>query len=134
MVIDSSALLAILNDEPERHAFNKAIEAAASRTMSAAIFVEVSIVIESRFGEEGLRDLDLFIERAGIEVVPVDREQAYIARRAFSRFGKGRHAAGLNYGDCFSYALAMVSGEPLLFKGEDFDKTDVTPFMPPAQP
>lgn len=134
MVIDNSALLAILNDEPERRIFNEAIEAAASRTMSAATLVEVSIVIESRLGTEGLGDLDLFIERAGIEVVSVDREQAYIARRAFSRFGKGRHAAGLNYGDCFSYALAMVSGEPLLFKGEDFGKTDVTPFEPPSQP
>ncbi len=98
MVIDSSAILAILNDEPERRAFNEAIESAESRAMSAATLVEASIVIEARFGAEGLRDLDLFIERAGIEVVPVDREQAYVARRAFSRFGKGRHAAGLNYG------------------------------------
>ena|SRR5436309_10791858 len=134
MVIDSSALLAILNDEPERRAFNEAIESAESRAMSAATLVEVSIVIESRFGAEGLRDLDLFIERAGIEVQALDREQAYIARRAFSRFGKGRHAAGLNYGDCFSYALAVVRGEPLLYKGEDFGQTDVTPFVSPARP
>ncbi len=134
MVIDSSAILAILNDEPERRTFNEAIESAESRAMSAATLVEASIVIESRFGAEGLRDLDLFIERAGIEVVPVDREQAYAARRAFSRFGKGRHAAGLNYGDCFSYALATVRGEPLLYKGEDFGETDVTPLVPPAQP
>ena len=134
MVIDSSALLAILNDEPERRAFNEAIESAESRAMSAATLVEVSIVIESRFGAEGLRDLDLFIERAGIEVQALDREQAYIARRAFSRFGKGRHAAGLNYGDCFSYALAVVRGEPLLYKGGDFGQTDVTSFVPPAEP
>jgi ribonuclease VapC len=134
MVIDSSALLAILNDEPERRTFNEAIESAESRAMSAATLVEVSIVVESRFGAEGLRDLDLFIERAGIEVVPVDREQAYVARRAFSRFGKGRRTAGLNYGDCFSYALATVRGEPLLYKGEDFGNTDVTPFVPLAQP
>ena len=128
MVVDTSALLAILLDEPERRAFNEAIDAAESRVMSAASFVEVSIVIESRFGAEGLRDLDLFIERAGIEIVAVDSEQAHMARRAFSRFGKGRHRAGLNYGDCFSYALAMVLGEPLLYKGDDFPHTDVPPF------
>jgi ribonuclease VapC len=130
MVIDSSALLAVLFDEPERHTFNEAIEAAESRVMSAASFVETSIVIESRFGAEGLRDLDLFIERAGIEIAVVDAEQAYVARRAFSRFGKGRHEAGLNYGDCFAYALAMVLGEPLLYKGDDFRRTDVRPFVP----
>jgi len=132
MVIDTSALLAILFDEPERRLFNEAVEAAESRLLSTATFVEVSIVIESRFGAEGLRDLDLFIERAGIDLVAVDSEQAYMARRAFSQFGKGRHRAGLNYGDCFSYALAMVLGEPLLFKGEDFPLTNVTPFVPEA--
>lgn len=132
MVIDTSALLAILLDEPERRAFNEAIDAAESRVMSAATFVEVSIVIESRYGAEGLRDLDLFIERAGIELAAVDAEQAHAARRAFSRFGKGRHRAGLNYGDCFPYALATVLGEPLLYKGDDFPHTDVAPFVPPA--
>jgi ribonuclease VapC len=125
MVIDTSALLAILLDEPERRTFNEAIEAAESRRMSTATFVEVSIVIESRFGAEGLRDLDLFIERSGIELIPVDSEQAQAARRAYSRFGKGRHPAGLNFGDCFAYALAMVLGEPLLYKGDDFGRTDV---------
>jgi len=132
MVIDTSALLAILFDEPERRAFNEAIDAAESRVMSAATFVELSIVIESRVGAEGLRDLDLFIERAGIELAAVDAEQAQAARRAFSRFGKGRHRAGLNYGDCFPYALATVLGEPLLYKGDDFPHTDVTPFVPPS--
>jgi ribonuclease VapC len=83
------------------------------------------MVIEARKGAEGLRDLDLLIERAGVEFVPVDREQGSLARRAFSRFGKGRHPAGLNYGDCFAYALARHLGEPLLFKGDDFVKTDV---------
>lgn len=131
MVIDTSALLAILLDEPERRTFNEALEAADSRVMSAATFVEISIVIESRFGAEGLRDLDLFLERAGIELVPVDIEHAYLARRAFSRFGKGRHPAGLNYGDCFAYALAMIREEPLLYKGDDFGQTDITPFLPP---
>lgn len=129
MVIDTSALLAILQDEPERRMFNEAIEAAESRLMSAATFVEASIVIESRFGAEGLRDLDLFVERAGIGLAAVDAEQAHVARRAFSRFGKGRHRAGLNYGDCFAYALANVLGEPLLYKGDDFGQTDVIPFM-----
>lgn len=125
MVIDTSAILAILLDEPERRAFNEAIEAAATRSMSVATWVESSLVIEARKGAEGLRDLDLLIERAGVEVVPVDREQGSLARRAFSRFGKGRHPAGLNYGDCFAYALARHLGEPLLFKGDDFGKTDV---------
>lgn len=131
MVIDTSALVAILFNEPERREFNEAMEAAESRVMSVATFVEVSMVIESRLGSEGLRDLDLFVERAGIELAAVDSEQAHVARRAFSRFGKGRHPAGLNYGDCFSYALATVRREPLLYKGEDFPQTDVTSFVPP---
>ncbi|MGH8611299.1 MAG: type II toxin-antitoxin system VapC family toxin [Gammaproteobacteria bacterium] len=130
MVIDTSALLAILQDEPERRLFNEAIEAAESRVISAASFVETSIVIESRYGAEGQRDLDLFLGRAEIELVAVDSEQAHVARGAFSHFGKGRHKAGLNYGDCFSYALAKVRGEPLLYKGDDFSQTDVTPFVP----
>ena len=130
MVIDTSAMLAVLQDEPERRAFNEAIEAADSRSMSVATFVEVSIVLESRFGAEGLRDLDAFVERADIELVAVDAEQGKIARRAFSRFGKGRHQAGLNFGDCFAYALATARGEPLLFKGADFARTDVTAFPP----
>jgi ribonuclease VapC len=129
MVTDTSALLAILHDEPERRAFNEALESAESRLMSAATFVETSIIIESRYGAEGLRDLDVFINRAEIEIVAVDAEQAHVARRAFSRFGKGRHPAGLNYGDCFSYALAKVLGESLLFKGDDFSQTDIAPFF-----
>lgn len=133
MVIDTSALLAILQDEPERRTFNEALEAAAICVMSAASFVEVSIVIESRFGAEGLRELDLLLEQSGIEIAPVDAQQAHVARRAFSRFGKGRHSAGLNFGDCFAYALATVRGEPLLYKGEDFSKTDVTAFVPPLR-
>lgn len=128
MVVDTSALLAILQDEPERRSFNEAIEAADSRRMSVATFVEVSIVIDARLGAAGQRDLDLFLERAAIELVDVDVEQARTARRAFTRYGKGRHPAGLNFGDCFAYALAAVLGEPLLFKGEDFSKTDVNSF------
>ena len=129
MVIDTSALLAILQDEPERRKFNEAIEMSDSRRMSAATFVESSMVVESRFGAEGVRDLDRLIERAEVEIVPVDVQQARTAREAFARFGKGRHAAGLNFGDCFSYALARVLGEPLLFKGDDFGRTDVVPAL-----
>ena len=129
MVLDTSALLAILGDEPERRAFNEAIEAADSRVLSAASFVETSIVIEARYGAEGVRDLDLLIERAGIELVPVDAAQARIACRAFSRFGRGRHRAGLNFGDCFAYALATIRSEGLLFKGDDFRHTDLVPVL-----
>jgi ribonuclease VapC len=93
--------------------------------MSVATFVESSIVIDVRYGAEGLRDLDHFISRAGIDLVAVEAEHGTTARGAFGRFGKGRHRAGLNYGDCFSYALAIVTGEPLLFKGDDFIHTDV---------
>jgi ribonuclease VapC len=130
MVVDTSALLAILQDEPERRAFNEAIESAESRCLSTATWVETSIVLESRYGAEGLRDLDLLISKASIDLVPVDIEQAHIARLAFSRFGKGRHPAGLNYGDCFAYALATARGEPLLYKGADFALTDVASVKP----
>jgi ribonuclease VapC len=125
MVIDTSAILAILQREPERRSFVEAIESADSTRMSVASFVESSIVIESRYGSEGLRDLDRFISRSGIELIPVDQEQGQLARSAFSRFGKRRHRAGLNYGDCLSYAAAISSGEPLLCKGDDFIHTDV---------
>ena len=125
MVIDTSAVLAILQREPERRTYLEAIEAADTLRMSVASYVEGSIVIESRYGPEGLRDFDRLISRAGIELVPVDEEQGQLARSAFSRFGKGRHRAGLNYGDCFSYAAAISLGEPLLCKGDDFIHTDV---------
>jgi ribonuclease VapC len=130
MVIDTSALLAILFDEEERRPYNEAIEEAASCLISVATFVEVSIVLESRFGAEGLRDLDLFIDRAGIEIADVDVEQGRLARRAYSLLGKGRHPAGLNYGDCFAYALAVTRGESLLYKGPDFSHTDVVSAIP----
>lgn len=125
MVLDTSSLLAILQDEPERSMFNIAIEAAPSRSISTGTFLETSIVIGARYGGDGLRDLDLFLAKAEVVLVPFDVEQANIARDAFLRFGKGRHAAGLNYGDCFSYALAQALGEPLLYKGDDFLRTDV---------
>jgi ribonuclease VapC len=125
MVIDTSAVLVILQGEPERRSFAEIIESADSIRMSVASFVEASMVIESRYGAEGLRDLDRFLSRAGVELIPVDQEQGQLARTAYSRFGKGRHRAGLNYGDCFSYAAAISLGEPLLFKGDDFIHTDV---------
>lgn len=125
MVIDTSALLAMLQGEPERRAFIDAIQDAESCLLSTANLVETSIVIEARYGAEGTRDLDLFVKRAGIELVPVDADQADVARRGFSRFGKGRHRAALNFGDCFAYALAVSLGESLLYKGDDFVQTDV---------
>ena len=130
MVIDTSALLAVLQDEPERRTFNETIEAAETCSVSAATFVETSMVVESRFGPDGLRVLDLFISKARIGLVPVDTDQAYVARQAFQKFGKGRHPAALNFGDCFSYALAKHLGEVLLFKGDDFSRTDIATVVP----
>ncbi|MDE0179413.1 MAG: type II toxin-antitoxin system VapC family toxin [Gammaproteobacteria bacterium] len=126
MVIDTSALVAILGDEPERSAFNRVIDAADTCLLSVASFLETSMVIDSRHGPDGVRDLDLFIAKADINLVAVDADQAYVARTAFRTYGKGRHPAGLNFGDCFAYALAKTSGEPLLFKGSDFPLTDIT--------
>lgn len=134
MVLDTSALLAILCDEPERRSFNEAIEAADERELSAAGLVETAIVLEHRFGPEGVRDLDLFITRAQIGIAPVDSDQAHAARAAYARFGKGRHAAGLNFGDCFAYALAKTRGDCLLFKGLDFARTDIRPCLESSRP
>lgn len=125
MVIDTSAMLAILQDEPERRTFNEAIEAAETRSISTASFVESSMILESRYGADGVRDFDLFIEIAQITSVSVDLKQAHLARQGFQKYGKGRHPAGLNFGDCFAYALARLLDEPLLFKGNDFSQTDV---------
>jgi ribonuclease VapC len=125
MIIDTSAIVAILNDEPERRAFNEAIEKSDTCLLSTAGFVEASMVIDNSRGYEGLRDFDLLLANARIELVPVDADQAHIARQAFRQYGKGRHPAALNFGDCFSYALAKASGFPLLFKGNDFAKTDI---------
>lgn len=102
-----------------------AIEADSVRLICAATIVEAGVVIEARYGAEGGRDLDLLIAKGGMTVEPLTAEHADVARVAWRRYGKGRHPAGLNLGDCFSYALAKTSGEPLLFKGEDFRQTDV---------
>jgi ribonuclease VapC len=125
MVIDTSALLAILLQEADAESFAKAIASAEPRLLSAANLVEAGIVAEARAGADGARDLDLLVVKSKIEVRPVTVEQAELARLAFRKFGKGCHPAGLNFGDCFAYALAKDTGEPLLFKGNDFNHTDI---------
>ncbi|MDQ0473691.1 type II toxin-antitoxin system VapC family toxin [Labrys wisconsinensis] len=125
MVIDTSAIVAIALDEPEAAGFEQRIADDPVRLISAATMLEAAMVLETRLGDSGGSDLDLWLHKAGFEVVAVDAEQADRARRAWRRFGKGRHAAGLNFGDCFSYALATLTGEPLLFKGNDFAQTDI---------
>jgi ribonuclease VapC len=125
MVIDTSALVAIFLGEPERKLFLEHILQAETKLISAANSLETGIVLEARRGETAGREFDLFIVRAKLEVVPVDAEQTEIARSAWRKYGKGRHAAGLNFGDCFAYALAKSTGQKLLAKGEDFRFTDV---------
>ena len=125
MVLDTSALMALLLDEPEAEEFRAAVEEDTTRLVSAATLLATALVIEARKGEPGGRELDALIHKAEIVVVAVDADHVSEARRAYRRFGKGRHAAGLNFGDVFAYALARASGEPLLFKGDDFAKTDI---------
>ena len=125
MVIDTSALLAIFLAEPERKAFLDSIFQAETRMISAASVLETGIVLEARRGESAGREFDLFLVRTNLQIVSVDSEQVEIARSAWRKFGKGRHPAGLNFGDCFAYALAKFTGEPLLAKGNDFAATDI---------
>jgi ribonuclease VapC len=125
MVIDTSALVAVLLQQPEAIAVAHAIERGSPRLLSAASLLETSIVIESRKGEPAGRDLDLLLYRSSIEIVGVDQDQAEVAREAWRRFGKGHHSAALNFGDCFAYALARTRGLPLLFVGADFAATDI---------
>jgi ribonuclease VapC len=125
MVIDTSALLAIFLAEPERQTFLGRIRHDGVRLLSASNALEAAIVLEARRGEVAGREMDLFIHRLNIELVPVDAAQVEVARAGWRRYGKGRHPASLNSGDCFAYALAKISGEPLLAKGNDFTKTDV---------
>lgn len=125
MIIDTSAIVAILFDERDARTFAQAIAEAGSCRISAATFVEAAIVVEAQTRSGGSSQLDAFLRRARIAIEPVTEEQAHIARQAFADFGKGRHPAALNYGDCFSYALAKATGDRLLFKGADFKKTDI---------
>ena len=125
MIIDTSAVIAILFAESDARKYAQAIAIAESCRMSAATLVEASIVTDVHTKNAGSRQLDAFIRRASIAIEPVTEEHAHIARQAYADFGKGRYPAALNYGDCFSYALAKATGEPLLFKGADFKKTDI---------
>jgi ribonuclease VapC len=125
MVIDTSALVAIFLGETERDAFVEHILQADTKLLSAASALETGMVLEAKRGEAAGREFDLFVVRAQLEVVPVDSDQVEIARSAWRKYGKGRHAAGLNFGDCFAYALAKFSGQKLLAKGDDFRLTDV---------
>ncbi|MGA2535285.1 MAG: type II toxin-antitoxin system VapC family toxin [Terracidiphilus sp.] len=125
MIVDSSAILAILLEEPEGHLLDVAILKRDDPRMSAAGLLEASMILQSRRGTDSVRDLDLLIVRFKIQIVPFTESQARIARRAFERYGKGRHPAQLNFGDCMSYALAKETGEELLFKGTDFGQTDI---------
>jgi ribonuclease VapC len=125
MVIDTSAIAAIALDEPDAATFEMRIADDQVRLISAATVLEATIVLETRLGDAGGRELDLWLLKIGADIVPVDAEQTEAARRAWRRYGKGRHAAALNYGDCFAYALAQTRGESLLYKGDDFAKTEL---------
>lgn len=125
MIVDSSALVAIITGEPEAERMTRSIARSGTRLVSAGNALEAGIVIEARLGDSGGRDLDLYLHKLGIEVVAFTPRQANLARRAYRRFGKGRDPAGLNFGDCMAYALARDTGEPLLFKGDDFPRTDI---------
>ncbi len=125
MVIDASALLAILLGEPEAELFARAIAGDSKRLVGALSALEAGIVLHARKGPAAVRELDLLLHAARITVVSLDADQVQIARAAYQKFGRGRHPAALNLGDCCSYALARTAGEPLLFKGNDFSKTDL---------
>lgn len=130
LVVDTSAVVALLKSEPGWEALASRLHAAASRLLSVASWVELSLVIAGRHGDGAtLEYLDRFLQAAAIELRPVDEPQARLAREAFLRFGKGRHPAGLNFGDCFGYALARILDAPLLFVGDDFARTDVRPAL-----
>lgn len=127
MVLDTSAVVAIVNDEPECETFASLLADAGDPLISAATVFECSMVIHGRFGLPAVQRFDDLLHASGIRIAAVDVAQAHAARDAWLRYGKGRSPAALNFGDCFSYALAVTTGRPLLFKGEDFARTDVTP-------
>ena len=125
MILDTSAMVAILYREPEAAAFAQLIHDEDTCRMSVASLIELTMVIESQLGSDGMRQAEAFLRRADVMIEAVTLVQGELARQAFLDFGKGRHRAGLNFGDCFSYALAKATGEPLLFKGNDFGQTDI---------
>jgi ribonuclease VapC len=125
MIIDTSALVSILDQEAEAERLVRAIAAASERMLSAANLVETGIVMQVRRGDEAARDLDLLLAKLKIDIIPVSGKQANLARKAFQHYGRGRHPAKLNFGDCFAYALAKDSSASLLFKGSDFSQTDI---------
>ena len=125
MVVETSAVVAVLAKEPGWEQFEAAMNGAQELRISAASVVETALVVENRFGALGRTRFDEWLVRFGIEIAPVTAEQAAVARDGFRRYGKGRHPAALNFGDCFSYALATVTKDELLFKGRDFSQTDV---------
>ena len=127
MVLDTSALVAILRDEPESDAFADLLARANDPVISAATLFECSMVVHRRVGPRAMERLDDLVQVAGIRVAALDVAQAHAAREAWLRYGKGRSPAALNFGDCFSYALAITTGRPLLYKGNDFGRTDVVP-------
>ena len=125
MIVDTSAILAVVLSEPDAKRYEDAIAAAWPCRMSAVALLEAAMVVESRGGAAAGHELDVLLEKAAVELVPATPEHANAARRAWRRFGRGNHPAALNFGDCFAYALAEATGEPLLFKGNDFARTDV---------
>jgi ribonuclease VapC len=127
MVVDTSALIAVLLGEPECDALIALLASGDDPLISSATLVETSIVIGARFGQAGIGALDELLAAAGVRCVAVDLAQARLARDAFDRFGRGRHPAGLNFGDCFAYALARSADRTLLFKGSDFPRTEIAP-------
>ena len=129
MVVDTSALIAILFGESETKAFVQALVSDPKKMISAFNILESAIVVEAKKGEAGGRELDLLVHRARIEIIPLNGDQVELALAAWRKYGKGNHPAGLNIGDCCAYALAKYSGEPLLFKGEDFSQTDIRPVI-----
>lgn len=124
MIVDSSALLAVLFDEPDSEQYDT-LMANVPCLLSVVNALESAIVVESRGGRDGGDSLDDYLVASGITLIPVTEEQFSEARTAWRRFGKGRHPAALNFGDCFAYSLAKTTGEPLLFKGLDFGRTDI---------
>jgi ribonuclease VapC len=132
MVIDTSALVAILLGEPDAERLARAVGDAPIRLISAVNRVELSCVVEGRKGETGRADVEVLLRDGGFDIVSVTPQQAEIAVDAFRRFGRGRHRAQLNIGDCFAYALATATGHTLLFKGDDFIHTDIRPALPAA--